>query len=227
MQASSTDAAVLAAQAALNEMKARDERMILRAPVTGRILQRTIRPGDISSPATASPYFRIARDGLIELDAELPDASLSQVKEGDSAHVTLPSGQVLAGKVRFVSPRVDASTSLGEARIELPYDPALRPGGFAKAAFDGLKKDGLTVPASAVRYESGGPALMVVDKNDRVKQTPVKLGARLGDYVEVIDGPPAGTMVLTTGSAFTLDGDVIQPIEQEAAAAPAAGTKAQ
>lgn len=227
MQAASSDAALLAAQASLNEMKTRDERMVLRAPVTGRILQRAIRPGDISSPATATPYFRIARDGLIELDAELTDANLSQIKEGDPVHVTLSSGQVLPGKVRFISPRVDASTSLGKARIELPYDPALRAGGFATAKFDGKDKGGLTVLASAVRYESGGPALMVVGKGNQVKQTPVKLGSRIGDYVELVDGPPAGTMVLETGSAFTLDGDVIRPIEEEASAAGAAGSKPQ
>lgn len=226
MQAATTHAAVMAAEASVNSMKVMDARMTVRAPVTGRILQRTLRPGDISVASTATPYFRIARDGLIELDAELPDARLAQIKAGEPATVTLPSGEVVKGKVRFISPRVDQATSLGRVRVELPYDPALRPGGFAQATFGGEAKGGLTVLASAVRYESGGPALMVVDKNNRVTTTPVKLGDRLGAYVQLIDGPPAGTRVLETGSAFTLDGDVIQPIEEEAAATPIASVAA-
>jgi HlyD family secretion protein len=220
MQAASTRAAVMAAQASVNTMSAMEDRMILRAPVSGRILQRALRPGDISTPVSSTPYFRLSRDGLIELDAELPDAKLAQVKEGDIAHVTLPSGKVIDGKVRFVSPRVDQSTSLGKARVTLPYDPELRPGGFAKASFQGQARGILTVPASAIRYESGGPVLMVVGDDNKVARTPVKLGDRVGDYVMLVNGPKAGTMVLAVGSAFTLDGDVIQPIEDEANAAP-------
>ena len=219
MQAATSRAAVMAAEASVNTMNAMEARMVLRAPVAGRVLQRSLRPGDISTPATQTPYFRIARDGLIELDAELPDAKLAQVKVNDVAHITLPAGKMIDGKVRFVSPRVDQSTSLGKARISLPYDTELRPGGFAKASFQGQARAILTVPASAIRYESGGPVLMVVGEGNKVARTPVKLGDRVGDYVTLIDGPKSGAIVLATGSAFTLDGDVIQPVEDEASAA--------
>jgi HlyD family secretion protein len=214
MEAASADAALLASQAAVNEMKVRVSRMTLRAPVAGDILQRTIRPGDISSIATQAPYFRIARDGLIELDAELPDSTLGQVHEGDPATVTLPTGEVLQGKVRFISPRVDQNTSLGHARIELPYNEALRPGSFAEARFGGSTRSVLTVPASSVRYEAGGPVLMVLDDANKVHRTPVKLGERVGDFVQVVEGPPAGARVLQVGAAFTLDGDVVTPVEE-------------
>jgi HlyD family secretion protein len=83
----------------------------------------------------------------------------------------------------------------------------------------------LTVPASAIRYEAGGPSVMLVGDGNRVKQVPVRLGERSGDFVQLIDGPPAGSRVLTVGSSFTLDGDVIQPVEEgtaQAAAAPGA-----
>ena len=40
-----------------------------------------------------TPYFRIARDGLVELDAELPDTQLAYLKEGEKALVTLPTGE--------------------------------------------------------------------------------------------------------------------------------------
>jgi HlyD family secretion protein len=227
MAAATTKAAVMAADAAVNSMKVMDDRMILRAPVAGRILQRSLRPGDISVPSTATPYFRIARDGLIELDAELPDARLAQLKVGDPATVTLSSGETFKGKVRFISPRVDQTTSLGHARVEMAYDPALRPGGFAQATFGGQAKGGLTVIASAIRYESGGPVVMLVGQGNKVSTVPVKLGDRMGEYVQLVDGPPGGSRVLATGSAFTLDGDVIQPIEEEAAATPAVQAKAQ
>lgn len=221
MEAASAEAALLASEANVNEMKVRQSRMVLRAPVSGMILQRTLRPGDIAA-AGAAPYFRIARDGLIELDAEMPDAALSHVKIGDTVMVTLGTGEHIAGKVRFISPRVDLNTNLGRARIELPYDIDLRPGSFAQAKFNAAAAGVLTVPASAVRYEAGGASVMLVDDSNTVRQTTVKLGQRAGDFVELIDGPPAGSRVLATGSAFTLDGDVIRPIDNAAAPAAAA-----
>lgn len=211
-------AALMAAEAAVNEMRVRQARMVLRAPEGGVILQRSIRPGDISSVASSTPYFRIARDGLVELDAELPDSRLADVKVGDGAKVHLPTGETISGKVRFVSPRVDQNTNLGRVRIELPYDQALRPGSFAEAMFDGSAGEALTVLSSAVRYEAGGPVLMVVDDKNVVRRTPVKLGSRFGDYVQIVEGVSAGARVLATGAAFTLDGDVIQPVADSAEA---------
>lgn len=222
METAGAKASLAASEASVNEMKVRQARMTLRAPVAGVVLQRTIRPGDISGSA-AGPYFRIARDGLVELDAELPDAKLALIKEGSPASVKLTTGETISGKVRFVSPRVDANTSLGRARVALPFDKALRAGSFAEARFGSSSASGvLAVPASAIRYEAGGPSVMLVGADNKVKQVSVKLGERSGDYVQLVDGPPAGARVLTVGASFTLDGDTIQPIEEGVAATPAA-----
>jgi HlyD family secretion protein len=225
METAGAEASLAASQAQVNEIKVRQARMTLRAPVGGMVLQRSIRPGDISGGA-ATPYFRISRDGLIELDAELPDAKLALIKEGGPAMVTLTTGETIQGRIRFVSPRVDANTSLGRARIQLPFDKSLRPGSFAEARFGSLSSGRVTVPASAIRYESGGPSLMLVGDDNTVRQTPVKLGERSGDFVQLIEGPPAGARVLAVGSSFTLDGDVINPMEHDAAPAltPAAAS---
>ncbi len=216
-------ASLAASEAAVNEMKVRQSRMTLRAPVGGMVLQRSIRPGDISGGGAGTPYFRIARDGLVELDAELPDAKLALIKEGSPAAVTLNTGEVIEGKVRFISPRVDANTSLGRARVALPFDKVLRPGSFAEARFGAASANGvLSVPASAIRYEAGGPSIMLVGDDNKVKQVSVKLGERSGDYVELVDGPSAGSRVLAVGASFTLDGDTIQPVEEGVAQTPAA-----
>jgi HlyD family secretion protein len=211
METAAAEASHGASQAVLNEMKVRQSRMVLRAPVTGAVLQRTLRPGDISG-ASPTPYFRIARDGLIELDAELADASLAHIKVGDRAMVTLTSGKTVQGRIRFISPRVDQNTNLGRARVALPFDASLRPGSFAQARFSAAAAGVRAVPASAIRYEAGGASVMLVDEANTVRQTPVRLGQRAGGFVELVDGPPVGSRVLSTGAAFVLDGDVIVPL---------------
>ena len=218
LEAIQARASYTASLASVNEMKVRQARMVLRAPVAGPILARNINPGDIAS-AGGAPYFRIARDGLVEVEAELSDSRLPHVKVGQKAIATLPTGESFVGKVRYVSPTYDKLTGLGQARVELPYNELLRAGTFAEVSFETEQDDVLSVEASAIRYESGGPVLMRLDEENRLQAVRVKIGDRMGDYVSLSEGASEGDRVLLFGASFALQGDVVTP------AAPGAGTE--
>jgi len=207
-------AAVVAAQAQLDDLKTRQSRMTLRAPVSGPVLARYVRPGDLPSGASAGqPLFRIARDGLVEIDAEVPESDLTKLKPGLQAQVTLPDGSQTTGTIRLISPEVDQNTKLGRARILLPVRPDLRPGGYASARIPGVKTNGLVAPDRAVSYDADGAAVYVVDASNRVHRVAVRTGQRSGGFVELLQGPPAGSRVLVTGASFVLDGDKVAPVE--------------
>jgi len=210
LAAKSADAQVAVARAALNDLRTRDQRMVITAPVSGRILERTARPGDTSSPA--STLYRIARDGLVELDAEIGEADMARIAVGDRARVILPSGADVRGQVRFVSPRVDGQTKLGHARVALPVRGDLRPGGFARAIFQANAVAATTAPGPAVHYDADGAYVMTVDATNHVHRTPVKTGRRVGGYVELLDGPPAGSRVALGGAANVLEGDSVRTV---------------
>jgi HlyD family secretion protein len=211
LAARSQQASVGVAQAQLNDLKTRQARMTIRAPVSGVVLERTVRPGDASSPGT--PMFRIVRDGLVELDAEIPEASLAKIHAGDRAEVELPSGAKITGVVRLVSPRVDVQTKLGRARIALPVRADLRPGGYARAVFSQAASAVPTVPEAALRFDTTGASVMTVAADGRVARTPVRTGSRAGGFVELVQGPPVGSRVALGGSAFVTDGDKVTAIE--------------
>jgi HlyD family secretion protein len=206
----------LAAKAALAEMKTRQSRMTIVAPVSGRILERTVRPGDVAGGATT--WFRIARDGLVELDAQLNETDVAKIRPGQSVQVSLPSGANVNGQVRLVSPRIDPNTKLAGVRVRLPVRDDLRPGGFARATFHPVGAASIAAPESAVRYGADGAAVVTVGSDNRTHIVPVKTGARSGGLVELVQGPPAGSRVLLGASAFALDGDLVRPV----AAAPGA-----
>ena len=207
-QAESSRAALAAQTAILNDFKTRQARMTIRAPVSGRVLERTVRPGDISGGGT---YFRIARDNLVELDAEVPERSLSTVQVGDGAEVTLPSGKVVQGKVRLISPRIDAQSRLGRIRVLLPVSNDLRPGGYAQAAFNSATRKATVVPEAAIRFDAEGASVMVVGEGNRVQQVKIKAGQRSEGYVELLEGPPVGATVVKGAGSFVMSGDVVKP----------------
>ena len=199
-----------AQEAALNEIRTRVSRMTITAPVSGRVLQRGVQPGQIAGGGGA-PWFTIARDGLVELDAEVNEADLAGIRAGQPAQVSLPGGQSVSGVVRLVSPRVDSANRLGKVRVRLPVRPDLRPGGFGRATFGASGASVTAVPESAIRYEADGLFLMTVDSNNRAHQVAVKVGQKGGGWAQLIQGPPAGTRVVLGGASFVTDGDVIRP----------------
>ena len=216
-QARAARATANAQAAGLKDLKTRAGKLAVAAPVSGLILERTVRPGDLSAGG-ATPWFRIARDGLIELQAELSEADLSRVRPGQSAQVTLPSGGQVQGTVRLVSPQIDAQTKLGVVRVLLPVRSDVRAGGFGRAIFADVSGTALAVPETAVRYDADGASVMSVGADNKVKRVPVQTGRRAGGFVELIKGPPAGTTVVAAAAAFLLDGDRIRPVDGPAPA---------
>ena len=200
-----------AAVAALDELKTREAHMTIRAPVSGLVLERTARPGDIATAGGATPLFRMVRDGLVELNAEVAEDDMARLHVGDAASVTLPDGQVVAGRVRLIDPLVDSQTKLGHVRVAMPVRGDLRPGGFGRASFTGVTTAHAVVPETAVRYDADGASVAVVGSDNRVRIVQVKTGGRAGGYVELVQGPPAGSWVLLRAASFVLPGDLVKP----------------
>lgn len=209
LAARTAEANVAQAKAALQSLMVKQDLMTIRAPVAGRILSRAVRPGDIAAPGTI--MFRIERDNLVEVDAEVPEQSIHLLRPGIPATVTLSSGQTVSGKVRLVSAEIDPQTKLGRVRVLMARDRDLRPGGFANAWLAVARHDVAAVPESAIRYDASGSSLMALDKDNRVHVTPVKVGVRAAGWIALESGPPVGTRILTGGQGFVLDGDIVKP----------------
>ena len=201
-----------AQEAALDQLKTREAHMTIRAPVSGIILERNVRPGDISSAGGATPMFRMVRDGLVELNAEVAEDDMARLHIGDAAAVTLPDGAVIQGKVRLIDPQVDSQTKLGHVRVAMPVRSDLRPGGFGRATFTGVSTAASAVPETAVRYDADGASVAVVGSDNKVRVQSVKTGSRSGGYVELLQGPPSGSWVLLRAASFVLPGDLVKPL---------------
>ncbi len=211
-QARAARAAAQAQAAAARDLRTRAGKLTVTAPVSGLVLERSVRPGDNSAVAAQAPWFRIARDGAIELEAQMAESDLAKVRPGQPARVSLPSGADVAGVVRLVSPSVDVRTKLGAVRVSLPVRGDIRSGGFARAAFGGASAMAPAVPESAIRYDADGASVMVVGTDNRVMRTIVQTGVHAGGLVELVRGPPVGTRIVAASAAFLMDKDLIRPV---------------
>jgi HlyD family secretion protein len=199
-------------EAARREIELRRSKTEVKAPKGGLVLSRAARVGAIVS-AQSGPLFRLAEDGLIELDADVTETVIAKVSAGQSVEV-LPAGATapVRGTVRLVSPEVDAATRLGEVRIALPADAGLRVGSFARGTVETARSEGVVLPVSAVLTTTGEPTVQVV-KDGKVESRPVKTGLSGDGYVEIVEGLAEGEQVVARSGTFLRDGDTVAPVE--------------
>lgn len=207
----SARARVAVAQAQLGAGRARVGRLDIRAPAGGLVLTRAVEPGQVVG-AGSGVLFRLARDGEMELKAQLAEGDLARMNIGFPAKVTpVGTGVSFTGHIWQLSPVIDPQARQGVARIALAYDKALRPGGFATAEIASGSVDAPLLPESAVQSDEKGNFVLIVDKGNKVERRDVKVGSVTNAGIPVIGGLSGGERVVLTAGAFLNPGETVVP----------------
>jgi HlyD family secretion protein len=208
------NARVAVAQAQLKQQQATIGRLDIRAPTPGLVLTRSVEAGQVVSPGSGA-LFRIASEGKMELQARLAEGDLQRVRVGSPATVT-PVGTTvkIPGHIWQISPIIDPNTRQGTVRIELPYDKALRPGGFAAAEIGGGTGEVPLLPESAVLSDEKGNYVYLVGPDNKVTKRYVKIGDVDDRGVTVLSGLSGTERVVASAGAFLNEGDKIKPTLQ-------------
>lgn len=204
-------ARVRVAEATLAETQARNRRLDIRAPEAGLVLTRDVEPGQVVSSGSGT-LFRMAMNGQMELRAQLSESQLQRIRPGVRAVVT-PVGttQKFEGQVWQVSPVIDPQTRQGIARVQLAYNPALRPGGFASVSLTSGNTVAPLLPQSAVQSDAKGNYVYVLnDKNEAVRK-PITTGEVSDKGVAIVSGLNGTERVVLTAGAFLNPGQKVIP----------------
>ena len=178
---------------------------VIRAPVAGTVVQRTIAPGQLLQ-AGSTACFTVADLSQVWVMAQVFDSDLATVKPGDAAEVAIAgTDKILPGKVANVSPEVDPDTRSVAARVVVD-----NPGDLLKKQMyvrvriqSAAQANGLLVPVAAIlRDDENLPFVYVQEADGSYARRPVTLGARTGDRSLVADGLKAGDKVVTAGGIF-------------------------
>lgn len=204
-------ARVNVARATYQQSLASNSRLDIRAPAAGLVLERRVEPGQVVS-AGSGVLFRLAKGGEIELLARLGESELTRMSVGQRATITpVGSSQSFAGQIWQVAPVIDPQTRQGIARIAVPYDKALRPGGFATARIVSGAADVPLLPESAVQSDAKGSYVYIVSKDNKVVRRDVKVGDINDQGVTVLEGLTGQEAVVLSAGAFLNPGETITP----------------
>jgi Cu(I)/Ag(I) efflux system membrane fusion protein len=180
------------------------------APIGGTVVGQKVYEGQ--TVKAGDPLFEIADFSIMWFLFEIYEQDLQWLAPGQKVTVrtqALP-GQSFEGKITFIDPNFDDMTRSTKVRVELPNPlvngrRALLHKLYAEAVVEIDAPPVLTVPRSAV-IQTGPEAVVYVDRGDGAyERTPVTLGRRGDEFLEVLSGLSAGDPVVTNGNLL-MDG---------------------
>jgi len=208
-----TAAARLAAmRAKLEAEEVRLAQTRVLAPDDGTISARAATVGSLTQPG--QELFRLIRGNRLEWRAEVTAGELGRLAPGMSATVRLPSGAEAKGRIRTIAPTVDAQSRNAIVYVDLPVDDAspARAGMFARGEFELGRTSALFLPQSAVVQREGFAYVFRIEGDNRVVQTKIGVGRRIGERIEVVEGLAPDVRVVASGAGFLADGDVVRVV---------------
>jgi RND family efflux transporter MFP subunit len=210
-------AQVRVAEAQLNATRAEIGRLNVVAPTAGLILARNVEVGQIVGPSSGA-LFRMAEGGQMEMRAQLSQQDLAFVHVGMPATVTpVGSERSYSGSVWQVAPVIDPQSRLGDVRISVPYDPAMRPGGFASASISSGTTTAPLLPQSAVLSDDAGNYVYIINGKNQVERRNIKIGSVGDDGVTIAEGISGNEAVVLSAGPFLNPGQKVKPRREAAA----------
>lgn len=181
------------AEAELQLLRVRLDKMEIKAPFDGIAGARNVSPGDYVTAATI--ITTIDDLSRLKVDFQIPERFVARVAPGSKFSIraqTPLGGEVRSeGEVYFVSSIIDRATRASQVKGYLAKESAgLKPGMFANIDIVlQVRRGALTVPEGAILTTPGGPQVIAVRDRDGANVAefvPVKLGLRERGLVEII-----------------------------------------
>ena len=208
-------------QAALKEQRARSDlaKKKLRdttilAPFDGYIKERNVTIGQYVKVQT--PVMVIVNVDPLRARLKVPEKMAAWLPAGQPVTISVEAypERTFSGKIARINPSVDPQTRTfdAEALIE-NHEKLLKPGFFVKATIQSNRvEDVLFIPQQALSYAYGIYKVYEVKEN-KLKETEVKVGDRIDQDVEVIGGVSEGDhLALATEGQELKDGATIKAI---------------
>ncbi|MCP4160265.1 MAG: efflux RND transporter periplasmic adaptor subunit [Deltaproteobacteria bacterium] len=170
----------------------------IKAPISGIISEKIVKKGNMINLHERS--FKITSFDPIYAKLHVPEIHLNKLKKGQSANVTINSGNTFTGEVLRISPIIDSETGTFKVTIQIKNsDSKLKPGMFSKIAISYDKHENTTlIPKEAVLLDEKRNYIFIIN-GDRVKKKFIETGYSLNQRIEA-KGISDDCLIVTTGN---------------------------
>jgi hypothetical protein len=193
--------------ATLDETGRARDAITFPSPVSGYVIEKPALKG--MHVTAGQTLYKVADLSVVWLEADVYEQEMPLARVGQRATVTLDAypGESFQGRAIYVFPFVEENSRTVKVRFQFANARGrLKPGMYANVELQGGSGMAITVPANAV-LDSGTQRVVFVAQGEGVF-TPreVKIGRRLADRIEILEGVKEGEQV-ATGATFFLDSE--------------------
>ena len=178
------------------------ENSVLVSPIDGVISARNYDAGDMYT--MSQPLYTVEQIVPVKMLVAISEIDYTKVKKGDAVSIVADAipGKTFAGKVNRIYPTIDPMTRTFTAEVVVDNNyKTLRPGMFVRTTVNFGTRQSVIIPDIAVVKQSGSGDrfVYVVESDNTVSFKPVKLGRRINNEFEVLEGLKEGETVVTGG----------------------------
>ncbi|CAL78458.1 putative heavy metal efflux pump, HlyD family (CzcB-like) [Bradyrhizobium sp. ORS 278] len=184
-----------------------DSILIVRSPISGRIIARNAAPGIYAQPGTSPAPYTLADLSTMWMVANVIETDAPAYRLDQPVEVTVPAypGEIFRGRVTTLGLNIDPTTHRQLVRSVID-DPAhkLRAGMLASFSIETeAPRASPAVPAEAlVREGDGSMTVWVTTDGKRFVRRAVTVGLTQDGWRQILTGLAAGEQVATTGAIF-------------------------
>lgn len=217
LQLDTARSALAAAKSQLDAAEAELARNEVKAPFNGVIDRVAVELG--SAIMQGGEVATILSLDPIVARGEISERDLGYLKIGDTAKVRLVSGDVVEGKVRYISRDASAATRTFRVEVAIPNaDGAIPAGMTAEITLQTAPTDAITLPRSVVTLSKDGDlGIRAVGADGKVVFYPIDLIDDTQGGL-VLAGIPADAQVIIAGQDLVKEGDEVKAVVADEAA---------
>lgn len=197
----------------INEIEASGsvkEKFPIYATVSGTVLEKLITEGQVVKKG--QPLFKIANLKTVWANFDVYENQINRFKKGQDIAVTTNAypNKEFKSKVDFINPIVDAATRIVKLRVVLDNkENVFKLGMFIEGKIKAIPSNmfqGIMIPSSAVLWTGERSLVYLKTATDTpiFEMREIKLGNRVGDIYEILEGLSMGDEIVTNGT-FTVD----------------------
>lgn len=189
----------------------------VRAPIAGTV---TYFPGVVgTSVAQSSIIAKVSSTNKLEIETAVPERFVSRISLNQKALLSFNAypGETFEAYISEVSPVLDTSSRTMNIKLSIKkQDPRIKIGMYAKIHLITEHKENIVVLPydSVITREDQNYVFIVEQDGEKSKAvlSPVKVGIRVDNYQEILQGVTNGDLVIVKGQTLLSDGSLVNVV---------------
>lgn len=189
----------------------------VRAPIAGTV---TYFPGVVgTSVAQSSIIAKVSSTNKLEIETAVPERFVSRISLNQKALLSFNAypGETFEAYISEVSPVLDTSSRTMNIKLSIKkQDSRIKIGMYAKIHLITEHKENIVVLPydSVITREDQNYVFIVEQDGEKSKAvlSPVKVGIRVDNYQEILQGVTNGDFVIVKGQTLLSDGSLVNVV---------------